>query len=72
MSIEFALSSMRHTYMRSIERHVEDKNIGNSDAIFHEYILNNKDPEEADYHYEWMYLEDLNEDTDNENLPHLL
>jgi|TARA_A100001388_G_scaffold22362_1_gene14645 hypothetical protein len=67
-TIEFALSSMRYTYMTNIKRHVDDSNIGNSDAIFNEYIINNEDPEDSSY--EWMYLEDLN--ADNNNLPHLL
>lgn len=54
--------------MTNIKRHVDDSNIGNSDAIFNEYIINNEDPEDSSY--EWMYLEDLN--ADNNNLPHLL
>ena len=66
--IEFALSSMRYIYMKNIERHVDDNNIGNSDAIFQEYIIDNKDPEELDY--EWMYLPDLNDQ--QEDISHIL
>tara|TARA_X000000368_G_scaffold372748_1_gene323291 strand:- start:967 stop:1131 length:165 start_codon:yes stop_codon:yes gene_type:complete len=54
--------------MKNIERHVDDNNIGNSDAIFQEYIIDNKDPEELDY--EWMYLPDLNDQ--QEDISHIL
>ena len=47
--LEFALSSMRVTYMNRLQHHVNNNNIGNSDAIFNEFIVNNVDPEESEY-----------------------
>ena len=38
---------------------INNNNIGNSDAIFNEFIVNNVDPEESEY--QWMFLEDLND-----------
>ena len=67
--IEFAISSMRYIYMKNIERHVDDNNIGNSDAIFQEYCIDNNDPEDIEG-YEWMYLPDLNDK--QEDVSHLL
>ena len=57
--LEFALSSMRVTYMNRLQHHVNNNNIGNSDAIFNEFIVNNVDPEESEY--QWLFLEDLND-----------
>ena len=47
--LEFALSSMRVTYMNRLEHHVNNNNIGNSDAIFKEYIIDKTHPEETEY-----------------------
>ena len=54
MQIQAAIDSLSDTYMTMLCKHVDDNNIEYSDAIYQEFVVDGKDPEDGDY--EWLYI----------------
>jgi len=55
MQIQAAIDSLGETYMALLTKHVDDNNIEYSNAIYQEFVVDGKDPEDGDY--EWLYLQ---------------
>ena len=54
MQIQAAIDSLGDTYMALLTKHVDDNNIEYSDAIYQEFVVDGKDPEDGNY--EWLYI----------------
>lgn len=57
---QISVDLMSEHLLDQVHQHVENDNIGNSDAIHSEFIVDGEDPEDG--HYEWLFIPDLNLD----------
>ena len=54
MQIQAAIDSLSDQMMTMLCKHVDDNNIEYSDAIYQDFVVDGKDPEDGDY--EWLYI----------------